>query len=173
MYYSDINSFSIWGGGGELFSAVYPGNVIMSVIPRDCKSSKKSYALPELFNLKLMEANYKGDPQMRTINELVQSKDPELERKARAIGAYLGQHTHDFHVRENCLWMDEQLVIPVPFRKTVVNRTHCFHHGRSNMFDAARDVLFPYIRRSLVTTADGCKECTEAGKSLKPMCAQK
>ena len=145
----------------------------MSVIPRDCKSSKKSYALPELFNLKLMEANYKGDPQMRTINELVQSKDPELERKARAIGAYLGQHTHDFHVRENCLWMDEQLVIPVPFRKTVVNRTHCFHHGRSNMFDAARDVLFPYIRRSLVTTADGCKECTEAGKSLKPMCAQK
>ena len=95
--------------GGELFPAAYPagGNVIMSVIPRDCKIIRKSSALPELFNLKLVEANYKGDPQMRAIKELVESKDPELEKKVRAMGAYLGQHTHDFHVRENCLWMDE------------------------------------------------------------------
>ena len=128
--------------GGELFPAAYPagGNVIMSVIPRDCKIVRKSSALPELFNLKLVEANYKGDPQMRAIKELVESKVPELEKKVRAMGAYLGQHTHDSHVRENCLWMDERLVIPIPLRKAVVNRLHCFHHGRSNMFDAARDV---------------------------------
>ena len=44
---------------------------------------------------------------MRTIKELVESKEPELERKIKAMGAYLGQHTHDFHVRENCLWMDD------------------------------------------------------------------
>ena len=50
--------------GGELFPAAYPagGNVIMSVIPRDCKIVRKRSALPELFNLKLVEANYKGDP---------------------------------------------------------------------------------------------------------------
>ena len=79
----------------------------MSVIPRDCKIVRKSSALPELFNLKLIEANYKGDPQMRAIKEWVESKDPELEKKVRAMSAYLGQHAHDFHVRENCLWMDE------------------------------------------------------------------
>ena len=47
---------------GELFPAVYPagGKVIMSVIPRDCKIVRKSDALPELFNLKLVEVNYKG-----------------------------------------------------------------------------------------------------------------
>ena len=78
------------------------------------------------------------------------------------MGAYLGQHTHDFHVRENCLWMDERLVIPIPLRKAVVNRLHCFHHGRSNMFDAATDVWFLYLHRSLVAAADGCKECTDA-----------
>ena len=160
--------------GGELFSAAYAagGSVIMSVIPRDCKIVQKSDALPELFNLKLYEANYKGDPQMRAIKELVESQDPELQKKVRAMGAYLGQHTHDFHVRENCLWMDERLVIPIPLRKAVVNRIHCFHHGRSNMFDAARDVWFPYVNRSLVAAADGCKECTDAGKSLKPLCAK-
>ena len=74
-------------------------------------------------------------------------------------------------VPENCLWMDERLVISFPLRKAVVNRIHCFHHGRSNMFDAARDV-FPYLNRSLLATANGCKECTDAGKSLKPICAK-
>ena len=75
--------------GGELFPAANPagGNVVMSVIPRDCKIVRKSSALPELFNLKLVEANYKGDPQMRAIKELVESKDPELEKKVRAMGA--------------------------------------------------------------------------------------
>ena len=160
--------------GGELFPAAYPagGNVVMSVIPRDCKFVQKSDTLPELFNLKLVEANYKGDPQMRVIKELVECKDTELERKVRAMGAYLGQHTHDFHVRENCLWMDERLVIPILLRKAVVNRIHCFHHRSSNMFDAARDVWLPYLHRSLVAAADGCKECTDAGKSLKPLCAK-
>ena len=140
-----ISTPSAFGGGG-MFPAAYPGGIVdISAIPRDCKIVKKSDALPDLFNLKLVEANYKGDPQMCTIKELVESKGPELERKVRAMGAYLGQHTHDFHVPENSLWMDERLVIPIPLRKAVVNRIHCFHHGRSNMFDAARDVCFPYI----------------------------
>ena len=54
-------------GGRELFPAAYPGNVFMSVIPRDFKSFKKTDVLLELFNLKLVEANYKGGPQMRII----------------------------------------------------------------------------------------------------------
>ena len=55
---------------GKMFTAAHPGgSVVMSVTPRDCKNLKKSDALPELFNLKLVEANYKGDPQMRAIKE--------------------------------------------------------------------------------------------------------
>ena len=108
---------------------------------------------------------------MRAIQELVESKDPELERKVRVMGAYL-ENTHDFHVRENCLWMDEGLVIPIPLRKAVINIIHCFHYGRSNMFDAAREVWFPYLHRSLVAAADGCKECTDADKSLKQLGAK-
>ena len=156
--------------GGELFPAAYTANVVMSVIPRDCKTVRKSDALPELFNLKLVEDNYKGNPQMRAIKELVEAVDSEKDQKKRPMGAYLGQHTKDFHVRENCLWMDERLVIPIPLQKAVVNRMHCFHHGRSNKFNGARDVWFPYVHRSLVATADVCKDCTEAGKSLEPIC---
>ena len=59
----------------------------MSVFPRDCEIVRKNDVLPELFNLKLVEANYKKDPQTRAIKELVQTKDPEIERKIRAMGA--------------------------------------------------------------------------------------
>ena len=34
------------------------------------------------------------------------------------------------------------------------------------------ELVFPYIHRSLVAVADGCKECTESSKRLKPMCAK-
>ena len=68
--------------------------------------------------------------------------------------------------------MDERLVILIAIQKAVVNRIHCFHHGRAKMFDAARDVWFPYIHWSLLAAADDCKECTEAGKSVKRKCAK-
>ena len=154
----------------ELFPSAYPANVVMSVIPRDWKIVRMSEALPELFNLKLVEANYKGDPQMRVVEEFVEAKDQES--KIRAMGAYLRQLTDNFHARENCFWVDDGLVISIPLRKAVVNRIHYFHHGRANMFDAATDVWLPCIHRSLVVAADECKECIEAGKSLKLMCAK-
>ena len=65
---SVISSPSAFGG---MFPAAYPGNVVLSVIPRDCKTVRKNDALPELFNLNLLEAKYKWDPQMRTIRNFL------------------------------------------------------------------------------------------------------
>ena len=144
----------------------------MSVIPRDCKIVRKSDALPEFINLKLVEAKYKGVPQMRAVKDLVQDKDPDIEKKVRAIGAYLGQHTHDFHVRENCLCMDERLVIPVPLRKAVVNGIHCFHPDRTKMFDAASDVCFPSSTGVWWRARMGAKNAPKQLKALN-QCAPK
>ena len=49
---------------------------------------------------------------MKAIKELAEAKDPDLVRKFRALEAYLGQHTHDFYVKKNCLKMEERLVMP-------------------------------------------------------------
>ena len=35
------------------------------------------------------------------------------------------------------------------------------------MFDAAKDVWYPYIYRSIASMAKECPECTAAGKNLK------
>ena len=68
--------------GGKIFPPAYPANVVMSVISRDCKKVRKSDTRPELCSLKLTEAPNEGFK--------VEAKDPHLDRKVRAIGAYLG-----------------------------------------------------------------------------------
>ena len=40
------------------------------------------------------------------------------------------------------------------------------------MFDAAKDIWYPYMFRSLATIAGNCPECTLAGKNLKNMCSK-
>ena len=54
---SILSSFR--GRGVEILQPSFPANVVMSVIPLDFG----------LFSLKLVEANYKGDPQMRAIKK--------------------------------------------------------------------------------------------------------
>ena len=63
--------------------------------------------------------------------------------------------------------MDEKLVIAINLQSAINNRIHVYHHGKSNMFDAAKDVWYPYIYRSIASIAKGCPECTAAGKDLK------
>ena len=83
------------------------------------------------------------------------------------MSKYYAQYTQDFHVRDGCLWMDERLVIPNSLRAAVNNRLHYYHHGKSSMYDAAKDIWYPYMFRSLATIAGNCQECTLAGKNLK------
>ena len=157
---------------GESYPPVNPENKVMSIIPRNCKVVSKQSALPELFNLRFIESQYQSDPQLQAIIELIKSKDPQLHSKIAAMSKYFAQYTQDFHVRDGCLWMDERLVIPNTLQTAVVNRLHYYHHGKSSMIDAAKDIWYPYMFRSLATIARNCPECTLAGKNLKNMCSK-
>ena len=55
----------------EVYPPVYPAKIIMSVILRDCKKVKKQDCLPELFSFKLVEANYKAEPQLEAIRDIL------------------------------------------------------------------------------------------------------
>ena len=144
----------------------------MSVIPRSCKVVSKQTALHELFNLRFIDSQYNSDPQLQAIIEMIKCKDPQLHTKVAAMSKYYAQYTQDFHVRDGCLWMDERLVIPNTLQAAVNNRLHYYHHGKSSMYDAAKDIWYPYRLRSLAAIAGNCPECTLAGKNLKNMCSK-
>ena len=69
-------------------------------------------------------------------------------------------------MKDGCLWMDERLVIPNILQAAVNNRLHYYHHGKSNMYEAAKIIWYPYMFRMF----RNCQECTLAGKIFKNMC---
>ena len=139
----------------------------MSIIPRNCIIVNKVTSLPDLFNLKFIESNYVSDPQLSAIRDLIVTQDPEIHEKISEMNRYYAQFGNEFSVKENVVWMDEKLVIPINLQSAINNRIHAYHHGKTNMFDAAKDVWDPYISHSIASIAKGCPECTAAGKNLK------
>ena len=54
----------------------------------------------------------------------------------------------------------------------IINKVHSSHYEKCSIFDAARGVRFPYIYRSLTSTAEGYHERTAAGMYSEPLCAR-
>ena len=100
----------------------------------------------------------------RSIGEKIILKEELLE-----IGKYWAQYANDLSLRDNCMWLDGRLVIPLPQQVPIESRIHYYHHGKRNMYKAARGVWYPYMYRSLAAKATYCQQCTEAGKNLKPL----
>ena len=144
---------------GESCPPVNPENRVMSFIPRNCRVVNKQNALPELFNFRFIESQYNSDPQLQAIIEMIKCKEPNLHTKIATMSKYYAQNTQDFHVKDRCLWMDERLINPNTLQAAANNRLHYYHHGKSNMYEAARYIL--------ATISGNCQECTLAGKNLK------
>ena len=157
---------------GESFPAEDPTSCIMSIVPRNCKILQKNTALPELFNLRFIDSQYASDPQLEAIYQMVTTKHLEIQQKVHRTNRYYSQFVKDFHVRDNVLWMDDKQVIPKSLHKAINNRLHYYHHERSNMFTAAKDIWFPYIHRNIEAKAENCRECTATGKNLTDMCSK-
>ena len=139
----------------------------MSIIPRNCKIVFEMTSLLDLFNLKFIEPNYVSDPQLSANRDLIVSQDPNIHDKINAMNRYYSQFVNNFSGKENVVWMDEKLVLPMNLQTAINNRIHAYHHGKTNTFDVAKDVWYPYIYRSIASIAEDCPECTATGKNLK------
>ena len=72
-------------------------------------------------------------------------------------------------MREDCLLIEERIVIPTQLRQTILESLPLTHPGSAAMLDLCQNVRFPHIHRSIVQMAKNCKDCTEQGKNLKPI----
>ena len=82
MQNCQFNSVGIRGGGERM--------CLCLSFHETARSSGSTMHCPELFNIKLVEANYKEDSQMRAIKELVEAEDPDLEKKNVRTGSVIG-----------------------------------------------------------------------------------
>ena len=75
---------------GEVYPPLYPANNIMSGTPRDCKLVKMQVCLPELFNLKLVEANYKAEKTIRSYSQHASTEGLKFCGKSESHGRLPG-----------------------------------------------------------------------------------
>ena len=73
-----------------------------------------------------------------------------------SYGPYWHNIRNWLHVRENCLLIDERIVIPTQLRQTVLDSLHLTHPGSAAMLDICQHVWFPHIHRTIVHMAQNC-----------------
>ena len=100
-------------------------------------------------------------------------KKRDWEANKASYGQYWFNIRNSLHDREDCLLVDERIVIPSQLRQTVLDIFHLTHPGLAAMLDLSQNFWFPHIHRSIVQMAQNCKQCTEQGKNLKPILGKK
>ena len=87
------------------------------------------------------------------------------------MNQYYAHFVSNFHIKDNCLWMDDKFHIPNSLHTAINNRLQYYHHGNSNNFAATKDIWYPYMHRNIANMTESCQECILAGMNLKPMCS--
>ena len=75
--------------------------------------------------------------------------------------------------KNNCLYLDDRLVIPNLLQCPNKIHLHWGHPGRDQMLRQIADIWWPKIHRDIVLLTMTCKKCQEAGKSIKLILRQK
>ena len=86
-----------------------------------------------------------------------------------SYGKYWFNIRNRLHIREDCLLIDERIVIPSQLRQTVLDSLHVTQPGWAAMLDLSHHFWFLHIHCSILQMAQNCKHCTEQGKNLKPI----
>ena len=100
---------------------------------------------------------------MRPLINFVKKRDWEVIKAS--YGHYWRNIRHRQHVQEDCLIIDERIVIPTQLRQTMLESCHLTQSGLAAMFYLCQHVWSTHIHRSIVQMAQNCKHCTEPGKN--------
>ena len=148
-----------------------PRGKVMNIQGAEDNSCKEGHDEPEDEQMdqwqsyfKFVASNIPADVNLVRVKEAMEKKT-NLKEELLKIGKYWAQYANDLSLRDDCVWLDGRLVIPLPLQVPVESRIHYYHHGKRNMFEAARDVWYPYMYRSLAAKATYCQQCTEADET--------
>ena len=72
-------------------------------------------------------------------------------------------------MRDDCLLINERIVLPTQLRQTVLDSLHLTHPGSAAMQNLCQNICFLHIHRTIVQMAQSFRECTQQGKNLKPV----
>ena len=99
--------------------------------------------LQKVLEIPFIAAATKKDRNLRPLINFV--KKPDWDAIKASNGQYWFNIRNRLHVREDCLLVDERIVIPSQLRQTVLDSLHLTHPGSAAMLDLSQHVWFPHI----------------------------
>ena len=117
--------------------------------------------LQKVLGLNYIAAAIKIDKNLRPL--IIFMKKGDCEATKSAYGQYWLKVRNRLQVREDCLLIDERIVIPTQLRQTKLESLHLTHPGSAAMLVLCQNVWFPHIHRSIVQMAKHCEHCREQG----------
>ena len=82
-------------------------------------------------------------------------------------GSYMKNFAKDLHVRNDLLFLDNNLLVPAIIRGTFSAMLHDTHPGQFGMKSLAEYIWQPHIYREIYHHGKSCSQCLKPGKNLK------
>ena len=112
-------------------------------------------------------AHYETDEFLQKVTQLLKKPDStkinRLPTPWREKFRCLSLDQHDF------LYLDERLIIPKVLRPIIMRSLHYGHPGRDSMLATVSNVWWPRLHREVVAIARTCPQCSESGKTIRPL----
>ena len=94
-----------------------------------------------------------------------------IERNDRHSFELMGPYTnplwHQLSVVDDCILVDNRLVVPGQLRQAILKRIHRGHPGQAAMLDVSKYLWWPHMHKDIVNLAEECRSCTRYGKNAK------
>ena len=123
------------------------------------------------FGEKLLQANYKDDKNLRKNIKIV--KNP-TNGKIRNLDSHWCERLWSLPVDENdLLYIDDRLVIPKLLQGPIKVSLHWGHQRRDQILRQISNIRWQKFHRDITLQTKTCRECQEAGGSIKTLLKQK
>ena len=89
------------------------------------------------------------------------------------MGPYTNSLWHQMTLVDECILVDNRLVVPCQLRPAVLKRIHRGHPGQEAMLNVSNYLWWPHMHKDIVNSAEECRSCTRNGKNAKYILAKK
>ena len=91
----------------------------------------------------------------------------------KAYGSYISSLKDRLQITDDCILLDNRVVIPQQMRKFLLDAIHDTHPGFQTMKMLTQDVWSPNIHHNIGCISKNCTACSNVGKNLKPLIPNK
>ncbi len=119
-----------------------------------------------IFDDKLVALSTANDPTLQRVKQAVLTRNSSLLKTKEP---YFFRAFGHLHVKAGCLFYDNRLIVPNCLQQAILHRLHEDHSGAHAMLARASNIWWPHMRREIRLKAQGCTDCSYAGKNLKPL----